>query len=213
MSLDELSFVLFVVCVIVYIGLMVRGNRPGSRTGYRVIIELYANWVESRFRDRNLNVAVQALRNIIMGNSIYASALLLFLGMLAGLYQSDAFSSAHCFFGLEGVHVNLVKISLNALITIFCLLNFMMAIRMMNRLTLLFCSFPQEVKPEEVKELRLMQETFDSGQNQLMLGNRGIFYLVPAMTWLIHPLAFMATTVVVTIYLVFFHDLQSVQKT
>ncbi len=207
-SQHEISLVLFLTSIAVYASLMIINSRSNSKSRYYQISEIYKNWVANRIKDQNLAVVVQALRNIVMGNSIYASALLILLGILVEVYNRLSQTNVVYLFGIEGLPVYLVQISLNVFIILFCVLNFILAIRMMNRTTLLFCAFPEKEKIEDIEGLSLIQESFISGHQNLLLGMRGLFFLVPALIWLIHPILFIVSTVIVAFYLIFLHDIK-----
>ena len=210
-QINEISFFIFLFCVILYTVLMIIMKRSSKNSRYSIINDIYKNWVINRFKDQNLNVVVQGLRNIVMGNSIYSSALLILLGILAGLYESNFFNTDHSFLQINFLPLGLVKISLNAFIIIFSLLNFILAIRMMNRLTLLFCAYPEIIDTENLPGIQIMEEAFTSGQHHLFLGIRGIFFLIPSLLWIIHPIIFIILSIFVTTYLIFFHDLKKIK--
>ncbi len=211
-TLNEISLIFFLACILVYVILMYINSRKINASRYYQINEIYRHWITSRIKDQNLIVVIQALRNIVMGNSIYASALLILLGILVGLYSGMSRSDTTFLFGIEELPISLVQISLNVFIILFCVLNFILAIRMMNRTTLLFCAFPEKDCIENNEALSLIQESFMSGQQNLLLGMRGLFFLVPALTWLIQPILFMAGSVAVIYYLVFIHDIRRAKE-
>ena len=95
---------------------------------------------------------------------------------------------------------------------IFCLFNFILCIRMLNRTSLLLCGNPQEYSIGKYKGLELIQKSFISAQNHWMYGIRGLFYLIATLFWLINTILFMACTIIVTLYLILFQDIWRVGK-
>jgi len=209
MYLNEVALVFYLSCGLIYVILMTRTKKKGTKSRHNIIKLILNNWVSQRFSDHNLALVVQALRNIIMGNSIFSSGLLILLGILVGLYESNLFDSETLLFSLKGLPIGLVKISFSVILIVFSLFNFILTIRMMNRLTLLFCAFPEKIMPDEIENLDIVEDSFKAGYNHLVLGTRGLFYLIPLLSWLIHPILFIVSTIGVTIYLIFFHDIRS----
>ena len=62
------------------------------------------------------------------------------------------------------------------------------------------------------KTYNLMQKTFMSAQNHWMSGVRGLFFLIPAITWLFNPIVFFTLTIFITLFLIGWHDLSLFSK-
>lgn len=215
MDINETALLIYAACVSIYIILMQASSALKINTAHAVIMGLYSNWIITRLKDKNLNTAIQALRNIVMGNTAYISALILLLGILVGLNESGIFKSEPLLFGYKSLSLGNVQMTITSSLVIFCLLNFILAIRMMNRAAILMCAYPEKAipdNPETLPELPVLKHAFASGQNHLILGIRGIFYLVPAMAWIANPHLFIFLSIVVTVYLIFFHDLRPADK-
>ncbi len=83
--LDELAFFSFICCLTLsIIFLFLTLNKPDSRKGLRR--EILSKWVNFNLED-NKTIAVQAIRNLLMINAAFISALLILTGILIGLYQ------------------------------------------------------------------------------------------------------------------------------
>jgi len=210
-NLDEIAFILFLGCVSLYIFLLIYSithKKPSQRNVY---ILIYKNWVDNRLKDDEPLVGIQALRNFIMSNSIFITALLILLGILIGIYSSFKFVST-AFLGFKELSVDVAKIVLNIFMIIFCLFNFILCIRMLNRTSLLLCGNPQEYSIGKYKGLELIQKSFYSAQNHWMYGIRGIFYLFATLFWLINAILFMVCSIIITLYLILFQDIWRIGK-
>ena len=210
-NLDEFAFIIFLVCISLYIFLLIYSitqKKPSQRNVFNLI---YKNWVDNRLKDDEPLVGIQALRNFIMSNSIFITALLILLGLLIGIYSSYNFKGT-TFLGFKELSLDVAKIVLNIFMIIFCLFNFILCIRMLNRTSLLLCGNPQEYSIGKYKGLELIQKSFISAQNHWMYGIRGLFYLIATLFWLINTILFMACTIIVTLYLILFQDIWRVGK-
>ena len=204
--LDEIAFFFFIFCVLFYfmvLALSVLGSKPSKRN---VINLIYKNWVKNRLKDDTPLTAVQALRNFIMGSSTFVSALFILLGILVGFYQT-IFADTTPFLGMRDYSVGLIQITLNLIIIIFCLFNFILAVRYATRLSLLIGGNPQEYSIGKIKGISVTRKTFISAQNHWMFGIRGLFYLVATILWILNTIFFIIATIFVTIYLIVFQDI------
>ena len=201
--MDLIALVIFLICISTYGIMIIYGlNHPRkSRRGSLNLI--YEEFVNSRNKDSSI-IAVQAMRNLIMANSAFISALLVLMGLLLAFY-SLLFSEGT----IPGSQISLgtVQLILLVLIIIFCLFNFVLAIRQLVRFTLLISSNPENLTICRIDGLKFTKDTLISAQNHWLFGLRGLFYLVTVMTWLINPLLFLGGSVLVTGYLIFFEDI------
>jgi len=111
-KLDDFAFIVFLVCVSLYIFLLIYSitqKKPSQRNVFNLI---YKNWVDNRLKDDEPLVGIQALRNFIMSNSIFITALLILLGILIGIYSSYNFKGT-AFLGFIQLSVDVAKIVLN----------------------------------------------------------------------------------------------------
>ncbi|MBN2156838.1 MAG: DUF599 domain-containing protein [Candidatus Lokiarchaeota archaeon] len=207
-SWDEAAFFTFLLCLIIYVMMMVICKRTGKLYNRASIERTYKNWVDARIDELSHLVTIQAIRNSIMSNSIFISGLLLFLSLIIGLFQYEILGDIDAdFLGSITISVGIVQIVLIGMISIFSLFNFVFSIRMLYRSQFLITANTK--KREELFEetYKLMQKSFAAAQNYWTSGIRGLYFLIPAITWLFHPIVFLLTTILITVYLIGWHDL------
>ncbi|MFX0050085.1 MAG: DUF599 family protein [Candidatus Hodarchaeota archaeon] len=201
-TIDHIAFSVFFVCIITYAFITVYGFRHPSKSKRGSLNIVYQKWVDERIEDSSL-VAIQAMRNLIMANSVFISALLVLLGLLLGFYS--VIFSDQVFF-LPTIPIGLVQVTLLTLVIIFCIFNFVLSIRMLVRFTLLIGVKPNKINICGHDGLDFTKNTLLSGQTHWTIGLRGLFYLIIILAWLIHPLLFSIGSIGVTSYLIFFED-------
>jgi len=188
--LDELAFFSFIGCIIIsIIFLFISLNRPYTRKGLRR--KIISKWVDVNL-DGNKTLAVQTLRNLLMVNAAFISAMLVLAGLLIGLHQM-AFTNTNLFLWgiIPGFTVGIAQLVLILLTIAFSLFSFINSNRMIGNLTLMITSNSEEDENEELKETKFIKETFNSSQRSWMLGIRGLFYVVTVLTWIISPIFLM----------------------
>ncbi|MFX0184769.1 MAG: DUF599 family protein [Candidatus Hodarchaeota archaeon] len=200
--IDLIAFSVFLVCIILYSTITFYGFKHPSKSKRGSLNIVYQKWVDARMEESSL-VAVQAMRNLIMANSAFISALLVLLGLLLGFYT--VIFSDQIFF-LPGIPIGLVQVTLLTLVIVFCIFNFILSIRMLVRFTLLVGVKPNKINICGQDGLDFTKNTLLSGQTHWTIGLRGLFYLIIILAWLIHPLLFLFGSIGVTIYLIFFED-------
>lgn len=208
--LDELALTIFIICVSIYIFLFIFTIMKKKSSQRNVVRLIYANWVEERLKDDSLLTAVQALRNFIMGNSTFISALFILLGLLIGFYSSEFFEDGQIV--INSIEISSIQVSVNIFIIIFSLLNFILSLRFATRLSLLISGRPQQYSLGKIEGIKVTQKTFISAQNHWMLGVRGLFFLVATMLWLISSIFFIVASILITFYLIAFQDFWLVSK-
>jgi uncharacterized membrane protein len=208
---NEIAFFVFICCLTTYIILLsisFRQIKPSERNIYRLI---YRNWAENRLRKNEDLVTIQALRNFIMGNSTFISGLLILLGILVGFYGTEFFSKEN-FLGIDGLELGFIQIAVNVAIIIFSLINFILSIRLIVRLTLVITGNPESYNFEDIEAKNLLKKVFISAQNHWMFGSRGLFYLVATLSWIINPYLFIAFSIILTSYLILWGDIWLLSK-
>jgi len=172
---------------------------------------IYKNWVNNRLKDENLITAIQTLRNFIMANSTFISALIILIGILIGLYSSD-FLDNSTFWGISGISVGFIQIMLNIGVASFCLINFTFSIRLINRTGLLLTGKPQEYSIGNINGLEITRKAFIKAQNHWLSGVRGLFFLVGSLIWFVNAGLFIIATIGITLYLILFQDIWRISK-
>ena len=169
---------------------------------------IYEGWVEHRLEvpDSEI-VTVQIIRNIIMANSTLISALFILLGILLGFYGTNISGDLLVF----GVQVVFFKIALNVAVIIFCILNFVMSVRSINRCLLLMTGDPRKYNLGEMNGIEGAKEAFIASKNHWMFGIRALFFLVASMTWFLSSLLLIIASISITIYLILVRDIKRIE--
>ena len=201
--LELTALAIFCVSIFIYTIMLIYGlNHPANfRKGS--LNQVYKRFVDARLKQSPL-IAVQAMRNLIMANSAFISGLLVLLGILLAFY--DQVFSSELFPGTS-ITLGFIQMVLIVLIIIFCLFNFVLAIRMAVRFTLLISSEPDQIQACGISGITFTKNTIISAQNHWSFGLRGLFYLITVIGWLAHPILFIIGTLGVTGYLIFYEDI------
>jgi uncharacterized membrane protein len=126
--LDEISFIIFIICFVSYFLLLYLGFKLKKPSKFNVFKKIYGNWVKERLNEESQLVAVQSLRNFIMGNSTFVSALFILLGIIFGFYNFFAMDGKN-FWNIRSISTGLVQFTLILFLLMFCLINFILSIR------------------------------------------------------------------------------------
>ena len=160
---------------------------------------IYEGWVEHRLKTHDSEIGtVQIIRNVIMANSTLISALFILLGILLGFYGTNISGDLLVF----GVQVDFFKITLNVAVIIFCILNFIMSVRSINRCSLLMTGDPEKYNLGDMNGIDAAKEAFIASKNHWMFGIRALFFLVASMTWFVSSLFLSVASISITIYLI-----------
>lgn len=204
--IDEIGFIIFIICFTSYFGLLQFSFKRKKPSKFKVFQKIYQNWVNCRLDADSPLTGVQALRNFIMGGSTFVSALFVLLGLIVGFYQTKVLVDGN-FFGIQGLSTLLVMISTIILMIVFCLINFILSIRYSARLSLLITGGRDEHCIGSFSGPRVTSGTLINAQKHWMYGVRGIFYLVSVLSWLVSPVIFILLSIGITIYLLNDHDI------
>lgn len=204
MIIDIIAFFVFIISFIISIILLFFSlKNPKTRKGSRR--EILKDWVANRLKG-NPQDSIQAIRNQIIVNSAFVSALLVLIGLIIGLYSS-IFTDASSFFLkiLPNLTLGHTQIFSIGFCIIFSLFSFINANRMATNLTFLITS---EIDDESESEnsLTLAQDYFRKMQRSWMLGIRGLFFLFVAITWLFHPITLIISTILVLLFVTLVQD-------
>jgi uncharacterized membrane protein len=205
--IDEIGFLIFLASLIVYLGVIFYSYKSTKPTRLKILNEIYKNWAHIHVKKERHLIAIQALRNFTMGNSIFISAFFILLGILIGFYTSGSFNSDP-FWGITQLTIGLVQISVNLIIIMFCVINFSLSIRSITRLSLLITADLQDYSTVDFTGVDFAEKTFIAAKNHWMAGVRGLFYLIATLIWFVNSLFFIVTTIVMTIYLITIHDVK-----
>lgn len=146
-------------------------------------------WVPSMLKDiekKNI-LAVQTLRNLIMGSTLMATTSILLSAGLAAVISStysvkkplnDAVYGAHSEFMVALKYVTLLTIFL---FSFFC---HTLSIRFFNQVSILICT-PQEVMSNVTPQY--LTELFEKGTILSTVGNRLFYSALPLLLWIFGP--------------------------
>jgi uncharacterized membrane protein len=202
--LDELAFFSFIGSIILsIIFLFISLNKSYSQKGLRR--KIISRWVDINLEE-NKTIAVQALRNLLMVNAAFISALLVLAGLLIGLYQMT-FTNTNLFLWgiIPGFTIGIAQLTLILFTIAFSLFSFINSNRMIGNLTLMITSNPQEIEDDRV--INFVKSTFKNAQRSWMLGIRGLFYVVTVLTWIISPIILIISSYLITVYIILIQDL------
>lgn len=83
---------------------------------------------------------------------------------------------------------------------------------MASNLSYLITSQPQDVEVNEIKGVDLTRDAFRISQRSWMLGVRGLFFIIAAVTWLVHSIFFIVSTLILTFYVILAQDIAIFEK-
>ncbi len=204
--LNEIALITLIGCIVLYVTLLLYSTKRKKMSMRNALGKIYKNWVHVRLQDGNPYYAIQAIRNVIMANSTFISALLILVGILVGLNNAN-FLDQTLFFGISGITWGFVQFITNMLVTLFCLFSFIFSIRMFARLTLLISGDPLHSSYTSNQGEELTNQAFISAQNHWMQGTRALLYLASTLCWLVHPIISIIVSILVTVYLIRFQDI------
>lgn len=209
--LDEIGFFIFLWCILMSIFvLFISLNRPTTRKGLRR--QVLKNWVKINLEEPNAN-AIQVIRNQILVNTAFISALIVLTGLMIGLFPLFFENNEEFLWNIiPGFSLGLAQLITLLVTIIFSLFGFINSSRMTANLSYLMTSKPQDVEVEGVSGLALTRDAFRKAQRSWIFGIRGLFYIIAAFTWFVNHIFFIVCTVVITVYLILFHDLTIFEK-
>lgn len=215
MDLHEWAFVVITANYLFYLLFYkLTSHRSGNLRAE--LHRIYQNWVDARLKDGDHLVSIQSIRNLLMTDSVFISALLIALGVFPSILSESWQDVEVSLFGL--IHVRLVELQGFVIISILIisLLNFILSIRYYNRLNILITAYPaseERANWESVMGRNLMHSAFNRGQRHFMWGNKSFYYLIAAFTWLISSYLVIIFTCVITIVLIVMDDIGKSQQT
>jgi uncharacterized membrane protein len=209
--IDELSALIFMGCLLLYIILFIIKSQKKESSERATLNLVYKNWVQNRINDENLLYATQALRNFIMGNATFISGLLILVGFLVGVYNTQILSSEP-FWGFNGLTLGFVQMATNLALIFFSLFNFILSIRYIVRVSILMAGEIKSFSDREFDGITVTRKAFISAQNHWLFGMRGLFFLFATLSWLIDAIFFILITIIIMVYLILFQDIWVASK-
>ncbi|MFX0094332.1 MAG: DUF599 family protein, partial [Candidatus Hodarchaeota archaeon] len=168
--MHEIALLTFLICISVYSLMLLYGLKCPEKIRRGQLVIIYHNWIKHSLND--ISVAIQVIRNLIMGSSIFISGLLVLLGLVLAYYTLQN-SQIYIFQGITPLSLILVQIGFIILIIVFCLFNFVYSVRLAIRFSFIISAKPQEISFNKINGLELTSKTLFSLQNHWMFGIRG----------------------------------------
>lgn len=201
MLLDLIALLIFFICTVgyhlIYYPYKVKTSPLTTAKGK---IDLYRrSWVENILENKDIDIAVDQVRNLARVTSLFASSSLIIVGLLANLLLGGKYS----FTG-----VNQIKVYL--LISIFAasFMLFLFSLRYLNYFTILLGAKPEVIeKYEGIDMVTFLTEKINLAMNRYTLGVRCYYYSIGALSWFFNTYAFILITLVVTILVATASDL------
>jgi uncharacterized membrane protein len=195
---DALAFTVSAVLVAIYYAALVARTRRDPTSSIHGVNELARSlWVKNVMANPSKDVmAVQTLRNFIMGASLMATtAAFLILGTLSLTGQVESISRswhASSFYGSSSAELWILKVILLLADFIIAFFAFAMAIRLANHVVFMVnvpgTSSHPELSPEGVAA------RLNAAGRHFATGMRAFFFAVPLVFWLFGPVFFVVAT-------------------
>jgi uncharacterized membrane protein len=184
-------------------------RRHPSSTAIGLSARARAAWVGSVMEEGRDLLAVQTLRNMMMGASFLAStAVLIIVGLLNLVFTADKLPSLVYRLSLLGVEDETVVLSkLVILISVFfvAFVSFTLAIRNYSHVSFLI-NVPPARDPDVQADV--VGRFLDRAAINYTVGMRGYYFAIPVTLWLFGPVWFLAGSIGL-ILLLYRHDLLS----
>jgi uncharacterized membrane protein len=162
-------------------------------------------WVENIMRNNAKDiVAVQTLRNWIMGASLMAStAALLIIGTLTLSGQAENISHSWHILSIGGSHSTelwILKVMLLLVDFIVAFFAFAMSVRLANHVVFMV-AVPEHTAHHNLSPKSVARRLIRSG-NMFAIGMRAFFFAIPLVFWLFGPYFLLASSIglVITLY-------------
>lgn len=188
---DFVAFVISAVVVAAYYGFLnfkVRDNPTYSIHGVNALARRL--WVENVMGDSSKGImAVQTLRNFIMGSSLMAStAALLIIGTLTLSGQAEHIAQNWHVLSLKGSFATelwIVKVMFLLLDFIVAFFAFAMSVRLTNHVVFML-NVPEHTANHNLSPKAVARRMQRAG-NMFAIGMRAFFFAVPLVFWLFGP--------------------------
>lgn len=196
---DLVAFTLSAALVVAYYGflnLKVRANPTYTIHGVNALAR--SLWVEHIMRNASKDVmAVQTLRNFIMGSSLMAStAALLVIGTLTLTGQAENISQSWHALSLKGSFATelwIIKVMFLLLDFIVAFFAFAMSVRLSNHVVFMV-NVPEHDAHHNLSPKAVARRLQRAG-NMFAVGMRAFFFAVPLVFWLFGPYFLLASSI------------------
>ncbi|MEW5771165.1 MAG: DUF599 domain-containing protein [Pseudomonadota bacterium] len=196
---DLVSFAISIALVAAYylwLHIKVRGNPTYTIHGVNELARRL--WVENIMRNSSKDImAVQTLRNFIMGATLMGStAALLIIGTLTLSGQADNIAHSWGTLNLGGSHASalwILKVMLLLVDFIFAFFSFSMAVRLANHVVFMI-NVPAQEAHYALSPKAVARRLHRAG-NMFALGMRAFFFAIPLVFWLFGPYFLLVSTI------------------
>jgi uncharacterized membrane protein len=188
----------FFIVVLYYLWL---GGKVKANPTYTIhgVNQLARNmWVIAVMKNPAKDVmAVQTLRNFIMGASLMAStATLLIIGTLTLSGQAESISRSWHILNIDGTHsaeLWIIKVLCLLIDFIIAFFAFVMAVRLVNHVVFMINAQGGDAHPDLTPHA--VANRLNRAGNMFAIGTRAFFFAVPLVFWLFGPLFLIAATI------------------
>lgn len=190
---DLIAVILSLLIIAAYYGfLWVKTRENPTYTIHGVNALARAKWVEAIMKNHAKDImAVQTLRNFIMGSSLMAStAALLIIGTLTLSGQAENISHSWHILSLPGPHTHtpqlwILKVMLLLVDFIVAFFSFAMSVRLTNHVVFMI-NVPEHDAHHNLSPQAVAKRLNRSG-HMFAVGMRAFFFAVPLVFWLFGP--------------------------
>jgi uncharacterized membrane protein len=190
-EIDFMAFAVSAAIVAAYYGFLnmkVRANPTYTIHGVNALAR--SLWVEHIMRNTNKDImAVQTMRNFIMGSSLMAStAALLIIGTLTLSGQAEHIAQSFHVLNFEGsfaTEIWIIKVMFLLLDFIVAFFAFAMSVRLANHVVFMV-NVPEHDAHHNLSPKAVARRLHRAG-NMFAIGMRAFFFAVPLVFWLFGP--------------------------
>ncbi len=220
--INLIAFIIFIASVFIYsVKLLYGMKKPG--TAKRGLLNIfYGLWVKRMIDTRDTIIAIQTMRNLIMATTFLSSSMLLLLGLLIRIPENGLDE----IFYLSATSTEIIaqlKLLLFVAVIIFSIIMFLLSLRHMVRFSILV-GIPNESfdiisihdinsdnksENDHINAEVLRRDVFLRAMNRFTFGIRAVFYGVVIILWFISVYAFIAGTISLTAFLIFYQDVKT----
>lgn len=184
--------------VIYYVWLQIQVRRDPNFSIHSVNNLARTLWVSNVMRNPAKDImAVQTLRNFIMGASLMAStATLLIIGTLTLSGQAESISRSWHVLNVGGTHAAelwIVKVLCLLVDFIVAFFAFVMAVRLVNQVVFMI-TLPTESGALPSLAAESVARRLNRAGNLFAIGMRAFFYAIPLVFWLFGPIFLVVAT-------------------
>lgn len=199
-TLDSFALAVFFTCTIGYHSIYYpyKLSRSPMSTAKGKINLYRKSWVEEIVEKRDINTAVNQIRNLTMVATMFASSSVLILGAIINVFLTKYSPGRDIF-----------SIKVYLLMTIFgtSFMLFLFSLRHMNYFSILIGAKRELVEStEKIDMVEMLSERLSLAMNRYTLGARCFYYSLAVIAWFFSTWAFIAITLLITAMVIVTRD-------